>query len=298
MIKTGFSTLSCPDWTWREVVQRGKRYGFDGVEIRLVARETDLLKVPEFQPSELPQRRRELSDAGFQICGLASSVRFHDPEKTVRERHVETGKAYLDLAKELGAGFVRVFGDVVPEGTDRQTLIEQVVEGLDRLGEYAEALELNIVIETHGDFAESGLMQDTMKLVTSPAAGVLWDVHHPWRYYGEELTETFERIGPWVRHTHWKDSISRPRHLTDEGMQRASDEASALMGGHRHADYVLFRGGEFPAMKCMRLLRGGGYDGWQCLEWEKMWHPEIEDPEIALPLFPLKIRELWDSVAD
>ena len=179
MLKIAFSTLSCPDWTWRELIDNGKRYGFHGVEIRLLAREVDLLRVPEFQPSELPQRRRELSDAGFQVCGLASSVRFHDLDAAVRDQHVQTGKANLDLAKNLGAEFVRVFGDVVPEGTNRQRIVEQVAEGLGLLGEYAESLQLQVVIETHGDFADSRLMRDTMRLVKSPAVGVLWDVHHP-----------------------------------------------------------------------------------------------------------------------
>jgi sugar phosphate isomerase/epimerase len=297
MIKTAFSTLSCPDWTWQELLDKGKRYDYDGVEIRLLCRETDLLKVPEFRASGLPQRRRELADAGFQVRGLASSVRFHDSERAVRDQHVQDGKAHIDLAKELGARFVRVFGDIIPEGMDRETIAGQVSEGLNRLGEYAEKLELDIVIETHGDFADSSLMQEAMKQVKSARVGVLWDVHHPWRYYGEDLPVTFRRIGAWVRHTHWKDSISHSRQAPDESLHQAAGQALALMGGHRHANYVLFGGGEFPAIQCMRLLRRGGYDGWHCLEWEKMWHPEIEDPEIALPLFPKKLREMWDLVA-
>ena len=95
-----------------------------------------------------------------------------------------------------------------------------------------------------------------------------------------------------MRHTHWKDSISRSCHTAGNGTEQAAGNAHALMSGHRHADYVLFRGGEFPAMECMGLLHDAGYEGWHCLEWEKAWHPEIEDPEIALPLFPGKIREL------
>jgi len=31
------------------------------------------------------------------------------------------------------------------------------------------------------------------------------------------------------------------------------------------------------------VLRRGGYDGWLVAEWEKRWHPEIEEPEVALP---------------
>ena len=31
------------------------------------------------------------------------------------------------------------------------------------------------------------------------------------------------------------------------------------------------------------LLTANGYQGWISVEWEKHWHPEIEDPELALP---------------
>ncbi len=298
MVKTAFSTLSCPDWTYRQIVELGKQFGFDGVEIRQVARETDLLKVPEFQPTRLSESVELLRSTGFEVRGLASSVRFDAPQANVRDEQVEIGKANLDLAKALGASFVRVFGDVVPDAGQveaRRTAVQHIADGLQRLGEYAVTLDLDVVIETHGDFADSRLMQETMNLVESPAVGVLWDTHHPWRFYGETLAETFTRIQPWVRHTHWKDSISKPRHAVEAAGEEAASAAHQLMSGHQHADYVLFRGGEFPALECMRLLRDSGYAGWYSLEWEKMWHPDIEDPEIALPLFPPKMRELWHT---
>ena len=47
--------------------------------------------------------------------------------------------------------------------------------------------------------------------VASPAVGVLWDTHHPWRFLGEKIAETFERLRPWVRHTHFKDSVTESR---------------------------------------------------------------------------------------
>ena len=31
------------------------------------------------------------------------------------------------------------------------------------------------------------------------------------------------------------------------------------------------------------LLAAGGYRHWISVEWEKRWHPEIEEPEVALP---------------
>lgn len=303
MIKTAFSTLSCPDWSWHDLLEHGPKAGYDGVEIRLLERETDLLVRPEFQSSHLPARRHELDDSGFQVCGLASSVRFDGPSDSVRDEQVRVGRRYVDLAHELGAGFVRVFGDVLPEGddeTERSSAMERIAGGLDQLGEHAGDAGVGVLLETHGDFCDSRNLCELMERVTSPAVGVLWDTHHPWRFHEEEVSASWERIGRWTRHTHWKDSITRPNQVaskaTSQEAKAAAARAHALMSGHQHADYVLFGGGEFPIVECLRLLKDGGYDGWYCYEWEKMWHPDIEDPEIALPPFPRKIRELKSLV--
>jgi sugar phosphate isomerase/epimerase len=114
-------------------------------------------------------------------------------------------------------------------------------------------------------------------------------------FQGEDLAETFERLRPWVRHTHWKDSIAPVERPRSDDEQLAESRASQLMSGHRPANYVLFGGGEFPALECLRLLRSAGYAGWFSLEWERAWHPELEPPEIALPLFPRKLCGLWEA---
>jgi len=292
MIRTCFSTIGCPDWSFTDMIQLGQQAGFDGVEIRLVERETDLLAVPDLSAAALPKRRRELAEAGFAVCGLASSVSFDSPDAAERNRQLEVGRAYLDLAAELDAGFVRVFGDTIREGVSREATIEQVSEGLDRLGEYAATLGREVIIETHGDFSRSDLVADTMARVESPAAGILWDTHHPWRFHDEPLATTYARFGSRVRHTHWKDSVTRLPSSNTTANEQAAEQAHTLMSGHQHADYVLFGGGEFPVFNCLGLLQRGGYDGWYSYEWEKMWHPELEPPELALPLFSDKIRHL------
>ncbi len=291
-----FSTLACPNWSWSEVLDRGREYGYDGIEVRQIAGETNLLAVPELQPSRRAARRAELQERGLVVCGLASSVRFDQPDKSQRDEQLDAGRAYVELAADLHARFVRVFGDVFPAGVDRAVTRGRIAEGLNRLGEFAAAWHVEVLLETHGDFAQNAEVVELFRQVESPAVGVLWDTHHPWRFFNEPLDQTHARLQPWLRHTHWKDSVARPREAPRPGsaeIEAAANEAHALMSGHRHADYVLFGGGEFPAEQCAGLLKRGGYPGWLSLEWEKMWHPQIEVPEIALPLFASKIRALW-----
>ena len=46
---------------------------------------------------------------------------------------------------------------------------------------------------------------------------------------------------------------------------------------------MLLGEGEVPAREIVRLLVAEGYQGYLSAEWEKKWHPEIEEPEIAIP---------------
>ena len=41
--------------------------------------------------------------------------------------------------------------------------------------------------------------------------------------------------------------------------------------------------GEVPVRESLAALRAAGYDGWLTVEWEKRWHPELAEPEVALP---------------
>jgi sugar phosphate isomerase/epimerase len=258
-----------------------------------------LLAVPDLAKSALPERRRELSDAGFAVCGLASSVRFDETGSAFFEQQLETGRAYVELAAELGAGFVRVFGDAFGEEdgeAERAATMARVAEGMSRLGEYAAPYGVCIVLETHGDFADTRVAEAALRQTEGENVGILWDTHHPWRFYGEPLQESFEHLRPWVRHTHWKDSLAGPAVASDEEGSEAAAAAHALMTGHRHANYVLMGEGEFPARQCLELLLSANYAGWLSLEWEKMWHPELAEPEVALPQFAAYIMALLESL--
>ncbi len=49
--------------------------------------------------------------------------------------------------------------------------------------------------------------------------------------------------------------------------------------------------GEVPVKEALDMWRANGYDGYVCVEWEKKWHPQIPEPEVALPQHADKLRE-------
>jgi hypothetical protein len=54
--------------------------------------------------------------------------------------------------------------------------------------------------------------------------------------------------------------------------------------------FTLLGQGESPIFEAIDLLSNGGYKGYYSFEWEKLWHPEITAPEIALADYPLAMK--------
>jgi sugar phosphate isomerase/epimerase len=56
--------------------------------------------------------------------------------------------------------------------------------------------------------------------------------------------------------------------------------------------------GEVPLKRACELLLAHGYEGALSVEWEYAWHPELDPPEIALPLALRTVRELLAALME
>jgi sugar phosphate isomerase/epimerase len=258
-MKTCFSTLSCPDWPWTRVVEEASRLGFDGIEPRVVDGGLDLPSAAPFQPDRIDDTRHRLAARGLAIPCLGSGAVFHDADRF--DASLEEGLACIELAQRLGAPYVRVFGDRLPAGTERGETLARIVRGIGALCRACEGTAVMVLHETHGDFSHVDPLMEVAVRVADPHYGVLWDVEHTFRAYGGDLSGFLSRAWPLVRHVHLKDS------RTVDGVT-----TPCLVGR-----------GDVPLRSILALLDQLGYDGHLSLEWEKKWHPEIEEPEIALP---------------
>ena len=55
-VKLQPGTLGCPDWTLSEILTRVKAYGYDGVELRGLGPDLDLVQSPHFSSRVLPRQ--------------------------------------------------------------------------------------------------------------------------------------------------------------------------------------------------------------------------------------------------
>jgi sugar phosphate isomerase/epimerase len=121
-----------------------------------------------------------------------------------------------------------------------------------------------MLLETHSAFCSSRMCLRLNELLDDPML-VLWDAHHTWRSARETPGETWEALGPLVRHLHFSDSRLRAPEPSYE--------------------CVLPGTGEYPVAALAAVLAKCQDSPSVSLEWEKLWHPELPDIRRALDLF-------------
>ena len=264
-LKLAFTTLACPAWTLEQAVEAARRSGYEGLELRLL--DGELLQ-PDL-PAEARQRVRAVCvDAGIPIVCVDTSVKIAQPDPDERAKQVQDGLLFLDLAASWDAPLIRVFGGP-PAGVDQDEAIQAAVECLAPLAARGRELGVGIALETHDAFSSSAAVAGVIKDI--PGAGALWDTLHPFRV-GETVQETLGRLGERLLHVHIKDGRRPP-------------------GGGENWELTLLGAGDVPVRAILGALCVVGYSGWLAVEWEKKWHPELAEPEVALPQHASVLRD-------
>lgn len=263
MIRYGFSSIGCPNHDVAGLVDLARSNGYEGVEIRFLRGTVDLASLPEFSPDGIGETRRRFEDAGIEVVGINTGVRMVSLDPAMREQQMRAARANLDIALGLGARYLRVFGGPIPADQDRERTLDAIAEGLGRVAELTAAAGVQSLIETHDSFCRADSILDLYRRGASDRLGVLWDTLHSYRQ-GESGEESWAKLGDRVKLVHVKD---------------------ATVATAETFDFALVGEGIVPVAGFIDLLEREGYDGFVNFEWEKGWHPEIAEPEIAIPHF-------------
>ena len=265
-IPIAFSTLGCPAWDWTRILQFAHLHGYSAIELRGLQGNMDLPSHAVFAPGRIEQTKKEIHNSKLHIACVSSSANLYMEDAEKRAKELADSRRFIDLASLVGAPYVRVFGgkaesDKSP-APDEATKA-RVAAGLRELGEYSGPKGVTVIIESHDHFTSSATLKDVLTAANSEHVGLLWDAHHTFATSNEDPELTVKQVGQWIRHTHLKDSVGK-------GEDRK---------------YVLTGTGNVPIERQIKALQSIGYKGFYCFEWEKVWHPDLVDPQIAIPDF-------------
>ncbi|BAC73022.1 xylose isomerase [Streptomyces avermitilis] len=243
-MKLAFSTLGVPGLPVPDVVRLAATHGYHGVELRAHPEEP---VHPGLGPAERAEVAAAFRAGGIEILGLAGYARVAAPGDD--DPVLTEIRGLLDLARDLGAPFVRVFPGAVAE----QSRAEADATAARRLGtaaEYAADVDVRILLETHDSHRTGADAIRVLGPVGHRHAGALWDVMHTW-LGGEQPSSTYAALAPHLGYVQVKDIAS------------AEDTTPLPLGT-----------GVLPLAECVELLSREGWDGWLCWEYEKRWYEQ------------------------
>lgn len=254
-MRLAFSTLGVPGMPISEVARLASGNGYHGVELRAHPEEP---VHPGLSLNERVEVVEQLKAAGVEIltvAGYAKAAAPGDDEPVITEI-----RALLELARDLGASYVRVF----PGGGDSGTAEADAtaVRRLSAAASPASDMGARVLLETHDSHRTGEDAARVLNSVGSTSVGALWDVMHTWRG-GEDPAETLRQLAPHLGYVQVKDIAS-------------AEDTTPLAPG----------AGVLPLAEVIELLTRAGWDGWLCWEYEKRWYPQV--PDLATALEPVR----------
>jgi sugar phosphate isomerase/epimerase len=173
--------------------------GFEGVELRTGHKHG---VEPSLSAAERKAVRQRFEKSKVRLVGYGTTCEFHSPDAAVRNKQIEIGKQFVDLARDTGAIGIKVRPNDLPAAVPQETTIAQIGASLRELGEYGTARGVEIWLEVHGRKTS----------VPSVAAAIMQATKHSnatlcWNSNANDIVNgsiepSFRLLQRWIRHVH------------------------------------------------------------------------------------------------
>ena len=259
-MKTSFSTLACPDFSWQDIYSMAKDFNFDGIEIRGLGDNIYSTKAAPFTDEELPNTLDKLKELDIEISCLSSGEPVNNLE--TKDKAIAEITDYVELASKLSTKYVRVLGDKLP-APEGEVDDDVVIGIMKELVPVAEKNDVVLLLETNGVYSDTSRLKKVLDSINSQHVQALWDVHHPYRFQGESPKTTVSNLGDYIKYVHVKDSVM------EDG----------------NVEYKMMGTGDLPLKEVFEELHSIDYDGYISLEWVYRWARNLLDGGIVVPHF-------------
>ena len=249
-MKYSFMSFSCPELDLDGMLRIAAEYGYQGVEPRVESKHGHGLEL-DATAAFRAEAKAKAAASGIAFSCVATSCRYADPATC--QKHVDDTIGYIDLASDIGAPALRVFGGTIPAGIEREAAIEAVTAALQQVADHAAARDVKVCFETHDHWCLPEHVAEVMRRVDHPAIRVNWDIMHPVRVEQVAMADAYATLKPWISHCHFHDG--------------ATTDGKLAM--------VPIGEGIIDHETALKLLEADGFAGYMSGEWIN-WQPHAE----------------------
>jgi sugar phosphate isomerase/epimerase len=261
---SGFSDEISPDFEAQCALVA--ELGLSHLELRS-AWDTNVLDLDE---SHLHQASELLEAHGLAVSSIGSPI----GKIGIRddfEPHLERARHAADVAHHFGARYIRIFSFFMPDGTDPDSVREDVLTRMNALARVAEESDVVLLHENekhiYGDIPRRCL--DIVTSVGSPHLRLAWDAANFVQVGVRPFTEAYDLLRPHLEYMQIKDALLATGEVVTSGR------------------------GDGELVETLRALHQDGFDGFFSLE------PHLSETH-ALGGFsgPDLFTEAWQAFTD
>ena len=200
IILSGFSDEIAPELDLQLAAIR--EWGLSHIELRAA----DGVNVSDFSPEKVKEVKNKLAGAGVSVSSIGSPIGKIGVEEDFAP-HLEKLKRTLEIQKELGAPYLRMFSFYIPQGRAPEDFREEVLDRVGRMVEEAAAWDSVLLHENekgiYGDNAPR--CKELLEAFYGPHFKAVFDFAN-FVQVGQQTLPAYELLKPYVEYVHVKDA--------------------------------------------------------------------------------------------
>lgn len=200
IILSGFSDEIAPELDLQLAAIR--EWGLSHIELRAA----DGVNVSDFSTEKVKEVKNKLAGAGVSVSSIGSPIGKIGIEEDFAP-HLEKLKRTLEIQKELGAPYLRMFSFYIPQGRAPEDFREEVLDRMGRMVEEAAAWDSVLLHENekgiYGDSAPR--CKELLEAFYGPHFKAVFDFAN-FVQVGQQTLPAYELLKPYVEYVHVKDA--------------------------------------------------------------------------------------------
>ena len=200
IILSGFSDEIAPELD----LQLAALQEWDVTHLEL--RAADGVNVSDFTPEKVREVKAKLEAAGISVSSIGSPLGKIGIQEDFAP-HLDKLKRTLEIQKELGAPYVRMFSFYIPQDQNPADFREEVLDRLGRMVEEAKAWDSVLLHDNEKDIYgdNASRCKELMDAFYGPHFQAVFDFAN-FVQVGQETLPAYELLKPYVTYVHVKDA--------------------------------------------------------------------------------------------
>ena len=200
IILSGFSDEIAPELDLQLAALQ--EWGVTHLELRAA----DGVNVSDFTPEKVREVKAKLEAAGISVSYIGSPLGKIGIQEDFAP-HLDKLKRTLEIQKELGAPYVRMFSFYIPQDQNPADFREEVLDRLGRMVEEAKAWDSVLLHENEKDIYgdNASRCKELMDAFYGPHFQAVFDFAN-FVQVGQETLPAYELLKPYVTYVHVKDA--------------------------------------------------------------------------------------------